>query len=473
MRIVGDSNDGKLVAQPIDIQSASGIDVLQNVVEDTSPQLGEDLDVNGKKITSVTNGNIDIEPHGTGNVLLGNFTFDADATVGASQDNFILRYDNSTGLISLEAETAYADANAIAAVEGESTLDLTGTLTATDISITDSITLTKTDNGATAGPDLILNRTSSSPNDDDLLGIIKFQGDNASGADKVYASITGRIGRENAGSERGLINFNALDNGSDQLIMSMSRKGLFMGAGHVVALGGDSANFFTSLYVVDPTANRTITFPDATGTVVLTDTTDTLTNKTLTNPVISQIVSVSNGNIELDPNGTGKIVLDAITNINGNRTAASLFIDTNMSSDLTDDLANAIECQLDYTGSTIGSNTRQQSIVFKFKDDAVDLQAGRFTSEFTSADTTSNKMKLIAIDNSSSSPVNGQIHISPKQGSVNVPWELKSYTVADLPTAGIGAGAMAYVTNDAGGAVPCFYDGSAWRRVTDRAVCST
>ena len=297
MRLVGEN--GNIVAQPIDIETATGIDVLQDIVNDTSPQLGGNLDVNGNKITSVTNGNIDIEPHGTGNVLLGNFTFDADATVGAGQDNFILRYDNSTGLISLEAETAYADANAIAAVEGESTLDLTGTLTATDISITDSITLTKTDNGATAGPDLILNRTSSSPNDDDLLGIIKFQGDNASGADKVYASITGRIGRENAGSERGLINFNALDNGSDQLIMSMSRKGLFMGAGHVVALGGDSANFFTSLYVVDPTANRTITFPDATGTVVLTDTTDTLTNKTLTNPVISQIVSVSNGNIDL------------------------------------------------------------------------------------------------------------------------------------------------------------------------------
>lgn len=37
----------------------------------------------------------------------------------------------------------------------------------------------------------------------------------------------------------------------------------------------------------DPTADRTITFPDATGTVVLGDTTDTLTNKTLTSPVVS------------------------------------------------------------------------------------------------------------------------------------------------------------------------------------------
>ena len=76
---------------------------IENVSEDTTPQLGGDLDVNGNKITSASNGNIDIEPHGTGNVLIGNFTFDADQTVGASQDNFVLAYDATTGLISLEA----------------------------------------------------------------------------------------------------------------------------------------------------------------------------------------------------------------------------------------------------------------------------------------------------------------------------------------------------------------------------------
>lgn len=37
-----------------------------DVVDDTTPQLGGDLDVNGQKIVSVSNGNIDIEPDGTG-----------------------------------------------------------------------------------------------------------------------------------------------------------------------------------------------------------------------------------------------------------------------------------------------------------------------------------------------------------------------------------------------------------------------
>jgi hypothetical protein len=378
------------------------------VVDDTTPELGGDLDVLTRSIVSSSNRDITLAPNGTGQTSI-------------------------TG----------------------------GTTNASPLNISFA------DDGAASGPNVVLNRTSASPAVDDLLGSIIFKGKDSAGNTDTYGSITGRIGRTNSGSERGLINFNVINNGSDENVMSLTRKGLFMGAGNVVALGGDSANFFTSLYVTDPTANRTITFPDASGTAVLTDTTDTLTNKTLTNPVISQIVSVSDGNIELDPNGTGKIILDGKTDINGTRTATSLFIKTDMSSDLTDDLANAIECQLDYTGSTIGSNTRQQSIVFNFKDDAVERQAGRFTSEFTSTDPSANKMKLIAIDHAGS-PVNGQIHISPKQGSVNVPWELPTYAVASLPTAGIGAGAIAYATglnssDVSTGKAMVFYDGSNWK----------
>lgn len=62
------------------------------------------------KYVSVSNGDIDIEPHGTGNVLLGNFTFNADQTVGAGQDNYVLTYDHGTGLINLEASASgFAD----------------------------------------------------------------------------------------------------------------------------------------------------------------------------------------------------------------------------------------------------------------------------------------------------------------------------------------------------------------------------
>ena len=48
-----------------------------------------------------------------------------------------------------------------------------------------------------------------------------------------------------------------------------------------------------------------------------------------------------------------------------------------------------------------------------------------------------------------------------------------NYTVAALPSATTrGAGALVFVTNESGGAVPAFSDGTNWRRVTDRAVVS-
>jgi hypothetical protein len=49
---------------------------------------------------------------------------------------------------------------------------------------------------------------------------------------------------------------------------------------------------------------------------------------------------------------------------------------------------------------------------------------------------------------------------------------LPSYTVSGLPTAATAA-QFVYVTNDAGGPVPAFSDGTNWRRVTDRAIVST
>ena len=79
---------------------------LSDVVSDTTPQLGGDLDVNGNSIVSASNGDINLTPNGTGNVLLGNYEFDVDQTVGAGQDDYVLTYDNATGHISLEAAGA-------------------------------------------------------------------------------------------------------------------------------------------------------------------------------------------------------------------------------------------------------------------------------------------------------------------------------------------------------------------------------
>jgi len=68
-----------------------------------------------------------------------------------------------------------------------------------------------------------------------------------------------------------------------------------------VSFEGTTANDYeTVLQVEDPTADRTITLPNATGQVVLRDTTDTLTNKTLTSPKINEDVAVTSTATEIN-----------------------------------------------------------------------------------------------------------------------------------------------------------------------------
>ena len=55
----------------------------------------------------------------------------------------------------------------------------------------------------------------------------------------------------------------------------------------IVFEGATADAFETTLTVVDPTQDNTITLPNTTGTVILTTATQTLTNKTLTSPTIS------------------------------------------------------------------------------------------------------------------------------------------------------------------------------------------
>ena len=89
-------------------------------------------------------------------------------------------------------------------------------------------------------------------------------------------------------------------------------------AGGVIIFEGSTAdNFETTLAVVDPTADRTVSLPNATTTLVGTDTTDTLTNKTLTTPIANAGIQLKNGAtsagflefFEDSDNGTNKVTL--------------------------------------------------------------------------------------------------------------------------------------------------------------------
>jgi len=96
-----------------------------------------------------------------------------------------------------------ADVNASAAIDGSKispafTSDITGT---------GNLTLTSTDTGSSAAPELELYRNSSSPADADYLGQLKFTGESDDGSKEVYAKITGKIGDASSGTEDGIIEF--------------------------------------------------------------------------------------------------------------------------------------------------------------------------------------------------------------------------------------------------------------------------
>lgn len=72
--------------------------------------------------------------------------------------------------------------------------------------------------------------------------------------------------------------------GGDSDVLS---SGITFTSNAIVFEGSAVDDYETSLVVANPTADRTVTFPDATGTVVVATATQTLTNKTLTSPIVT------------------------------------------------------------------------------------------------------------------------------------------------------------------------------------------
>tara|TARA_B100001057_G_C22823488_1_gene940392 strand:+ start:52 stop:1413 length:1362 start_codon:yes stop_codon:yes gene_type:complete len=151
------------------------------------------------------------------------------------------------------------------------------------------VTLTSLDNetlqivsstvDSTSGPSIELFRDNSSPSNADYLGEIKFQGENDSGAKKNYAKITGKILDVADGNEDGILEFAFQKAGSNNIsarfrsdsLQLINGTNLYIGGTGAIQFEGSNADAHeTSLVVTEPTADRTITLPDSSGTVALT-----------------------------------------------------------------------------------------------------------------------------------------------------------------------------------------------------------
>ncbi len=122
--------------------------------------------------------------------------------------------------------------------------------------------------------------------------------------------------------------------------------------GGIVFEGSTPDEFETTITFVDPTADRVVSFPDATTTLVGTNTTDTLTNKTLTSPVITGVSPI----LTLSGDVSGSV---AFTDL-GNATMTTA-IQPNSVVMGTDTTGNYVANLVAGTGITITDNAGESS----------------------------------------------------------------------------------------------------------------
>ena len=158
------------------------------------------------------------------------------------------------------------------------TLAVTGTTTLNGATtINNDLEIVSTDAGATVNPIISLYRNSSSPALQDDLGAIQFYGQDDAGNKTLYAQIHGNIEDEthSGNHEDGQIHFSCLSNGTlEDPVMIMKRSSLQVSSNNDVILGqnshvrfeGTSNNSFeNTLFTEDPTADREVNLPDASG----------------------------------------------------------------------------------------------------------------------------------------------------------------------------------------------------------------
>ena len=249
----------------------------------------------------------------------------ADARIAAATTD-----DLSEGSSNLYHTTARVQAVSINNVVEDTSPQLGGNLDLNSNNITGTgkistagdLTLTSTDAGSSAGPVIDLVRDSSSPADADYLGRIRFVGDDDGGSSTNYAMISGKIGDASAGSEDGVIEFNTFKGGSGNIVARMNSNGLILNTAMTLRFEGSTSDAHeTTLTVTDPTADRTITLPNSSGTVALTSDITSSDVVDDTSPQLggnldvngNAIVSASNGNIAITPNGSGKVIIDGLS----------------------------------------------------------------------------------------------------------------------------------------------------------------
>ena len=243
-----------------------------DIVGDTTPQLGGNLDLNSNNITGTGNitasgvgtfgsldisGDVDID--GTleadamtlnGTAITATATLDTGISnnnvpkfTSGVADNDFLRVDG-TAVEGRSASEVLSDIAALPLAGGS----MTGAVTITTADNDAQLILKTTDADAAVGPFLDMIRDSASPADNDTLGRIRFRGDNDAGEAFTYGTITSKITDASDGTEGGLLTFLVGRNGSVTSALDLNESETVFNEGGLDAdfrVEGDSnANLF-------------------------------------------------------------------------------------------------------------------------------------------------------------------------------------------------------------------------------------
>jgi len=226
----------------------------------------------------------------------------------------------------------------------------------------------------------------------------------------------------------------------------------------IILEGATADAFETTVTVVDPTADRTITLPNATGTVVLKDSTDTLTNKSISlttntitgtkaefNSAMSDADFASLAGSETLTNKTlTSPIISSITN-----GAATLTLPTStgtvaLTSDITSAVNNLVDAApgaldtLNELAAAIGDDANYATTITNALGDKLSLTGGTMTGAITLSGAPSNNLhpatKLYVDTIAATQSQNGLDHINDTEGVHGITNTANLVYLTDLST---------------------------------------
>ena len=251
----------------VDVTTLGTVEASKAVTADAN---GDVLFPDNEKLKFGTGGDLQIYHSGTGSFISDGGT--GNLRIGGSAVTIENASFNETMMLATQNGAVELYHDNVKKVE----------TTSDGVTVTGDVTLTSTDAGASEDPNINLVRNSSSPAANDLLGSISFKGEDAGDNETTYAKIQSVITDATDGSEDGLLRLRANINGSMTTYYDAGFganfffKNVALHTGVDLSFEGATSNEHeTTVTVVDPSQDNTITLPDTTGTVLTTGNSDT------------------------------------------------------------------------------------------------------------------------------------------------------------------------------------------------------